>query len=446
MIRMSFQTTFVAAFLISMPWRASAQVPGSDTLRLTVAETIARAVSTSPLLARERFEIQRSQAERFSSGAFFPELPELEYRQATDAPFANEGEGTWEVGIAQEIELAGQFFLRREFADRGVAGAELRLRAIELDTRANARIAYADLVAAEARLRLLDTLVEFARRLDTVSARLLAAEEISELERNSIGIERGRSEIELLNAIGNIAVARAELATLVRAEPGVIVSSATTGIDASQMRAVMESADAIEASLAAGDTVVFTRRPDWQALDMARQRAGFARQLGSRQLIPNLRLGLSLESETRPDVTGSSELPVQLRTDRFLGFNVGVKIPLPISGLYDIGQGAIAVADAEIAIAQAEQRVLENRIRSDVARAAARLRPAALALDLYTRTIAPRIARNLELLERGYRAGELSATELITQQLQFARVGEASIEAEREYNKAFAEFERALGQ
>ena len=91
-------------------------------------------------------------------------------------------------------------------------------------------------------------------------------------------------------------------------------------------------------------------------------------------------------------------------------------------------------------------RVLATRIRADVARAAARLRPAAEALALYRREIAPLITRNLELLERGYRAGELGATELIPQQQQFAGAAEALIQAELEFNEAYAEFERALGR
>lgn len=421
-----------------------AQVPGTDTLRLSAEELTARAVAASPALARERLEVERARAERLNAGGFFPELPELEYRLTSDAPYANEGESTRELGISQEIELGGQYFLRREAAGLEVAAAELRLTAAEIEVRAGAREALARLAAAEARLGLLDSMNAFARRLDTAAARLLAAGEISELDRNAIHIERGRGEITRMNAEAELALARNKVAVLTGVETGTIIVTAPRQRSVDEILAHVTD---VEQRLIAGDSSLLMQRPDMLALERVSERASIERRLASRAVIPNVRLGVFVESETRP-VAGvaAAEGESALGTDRFLGFNVGLRIPLPIPGLYNYGQGEIAIADAEMSIAVADQRVLATRIRNDVAAASARLRSAVSAIATFSREIGPYIIRNLELLERGYRAGELSAIELITQQQQFAGAGEALIEAELELDEAYADFERAVGR
>jgi cobalt-zinc-cadmium efflux system outer membrane protein len=434
-----------SAVILIVATALHAQVPGADTLRLTVDEAVSRATTVSPELARERVEVERARAERISAGAFFPELPELEYRQATDAPFANEGEGMWELGVAQEIELGGQSMLRSEAADLAIAGSELRVRAAEVALRADVRASFARVAAAEARVRLFDSLAAFAHRLDAAAVRLLAAEEISELERNAIRIERGRTDLELLAATGELDAARAGLASMMRADAGVVVSAVVPPLDTAAMRAQLIAIAGLEARIASGDTLLLRSRPEWQALELERRRADVQRRLAGRTTIPNVRLGLSLESETRPAVTGEN-ITQALETDRLLGFNLGVRIPLPLPGLYDVGAGDVAVAEAGMRIATAEQLLLETRIRAELTRASARLRPAVEALGIYAREIAPLVTRNLELLERGYRAGELSASEVVAQQQQFVRAGESLIEAQLEYAEALADLERALGR
>ena len=438
-------TPYGAAVILAIATHgASAQVPGSDTLRLSAEEVTARAIAKSPTLVRERLEVERARAERLSAGGFFPELPELEYQQTTDAPYAAEGEGTRELGISQEIELGGQYFLRRDAAELGVAAAELQVSAVEIEVRADAREAFVRLAAAEGRARLNDSLTAFARRLDTAAARLLAAEEISELDRNAIHIERGRSEISRMNAETHLALARNEVAVLAGVEPGTVV---VTTAKQRSVEDMLASVAEVERRLVAGDSSVLMQRADMQALERVRERAEIERRLASRAIIPNVRLGLFVESETRPVAeTAVTEGDPLLATSRYLGFNVGIKVPLPIPGLYDYGQGDIAIADAEMSIAVADQRVLATRIRGDVAAASLRLRSAIAAIATYSREIGPYIIRNLELLERGYRAGELSALEVITQQQQFAGAGEDLIEAELELNEAYANFERALGR
>ena len=109
-------------------------------------------------------------------------------------------------------------------------------------------------------------------------------------------------------------------------------------------------------------------------------------------------------------------------------------------------RGERAVAETELLAINAERARIVARIRADLARSAARLRSAASAVLLYTTEITPLVRRNLELLERGYAAGELSATEVVTQRDRLVRSTEAMIEAQQNYAEALAEFKRAMGE
>lgn len=434
---------------------AYGQVPGGDTLRLTAADLLARVSTASPELLRQRLEIERARAAR-RGVAFFPSLPELEYGIETDAPFHNEGEGGWELELTQEIEIGGQYFLRYQVADQAVRQAELEVQAVDLVLRAEARTSFARLAAAEARLRLLDTLIRFSRRLDTIAGRLLAAEEISELDRNVIRIERGSVEIERIEAEAKLLTARSELSQLLGISPGTVPTVVPGTVDAiAESAALLDTLQRVEAALAAGDESVLQRRPDWQSLDRARDRVQAERSLASRLWIPNLRVGLGYVEETSvlkgEDIVPGNEAIRsgfgELRgKERLLGLRLGIALPIPLPGLYDLGRGEIALADVELSIIEAERTRLAARIRADLARATGRLRSAARANAIYTNDIAPYVTRNILLLERGYTAGELSATEVVSQQGQFVRTGEAVIQAQQEYWEAMADFLRAVGQ
>lgn len=425
--------------------------PVSDTVRLTLADATTRALTGGPELARARAEIERARAGRLLAGGFFPSLPELELERITDAPFHAEGEGEWEVGIRQEIELSGSYSLRRSAADAALAQTQLDARAVELAIRSDLRSAYVRAAAAEERLALVDSLTRFARRLDTIAGRLLSVGEISELERNSVRIERARNEMELVEARTELAAARTELARLAALPIGSV--PVTSGIPTGSP-SLLDTLASIERAFAAGDESLFARRPEMQALDRAAERVRIERSLASRRAVPNITLGLSLRSETMvlegEDIEGSEVVRSgfeRLRsTDRLLGLHLGVELPLPIMGLYDIGRGEVAAADAELAIIETERRLLAARLRAELVAAAARLRAAADLLTLYNSSIAPLVRRNLELLERGYTAGELTATELVTQQEQLLRTGLAAIDARREYAEAEGEVERAMGE
>ncbi|MEP7217292.1 MAG: TolC family protein [Bacteroidota bacterium] len=430
---------------------ARAQV--SDTVRLTSDEAVARALTSAPEVIRGRLRIARARAERLRQGAFFPALPELEYARSTDAPFAGAGEGSW---LTQEIELGGQSGLRRRASDAAVAQTESEARGIELAARADVRRAFATLVAAEDRLRLADSLLAFAVRLDTIAGRLLSVGEISELDRNALHIERTSEQIERTGAVSALEQARSGLSLLLGLSPATTIIPVRDELLTAppSVAATLANVSAVQAAIAANHDTILQHRPEWAALERSLERLRAERSLGARQLIPTIRLGLSLQGDRlilgKEDVQGNDVVRNGFdgidKSDRLLGFRLGMAVPLPFSGLYNTGEGDVAVADAEIAIVEAERTILAANIRNDINQSAIRLRSASDAIQLYQQDISPLIGRNLELLERGYTAGELSATQVLTQQQQLVRIQEVRIRARQEYAEAFADFERAIAQ
>ncbi len=432
----------------------AATLPASaaDTLRISAVDAASLAVSGGPDAAARRVELERARAGRAGIGGFFPAFPEVELGGTTDAPFLAHGERELELGVSQEIELGGQYFLRRDAADASVAQAELELRSAELGLRADARALHARLLAAQERENLVAALVSFGRRLDTIAERQYGVGEISELDRNAVRISSTVAEMELLAARREIAESRAGLRGFLGLPAASVVLAVPDGNGISQagIATILDSVEKVEQGLASGDDAMLRGRPDWQALEQGRARYRAQEALAGRRLLPTLRLGVGVLDETRVlasshEDTGHTHLPT-LSSDRFLTFHLGFQLPLPFSGAYDLGQGDRLEALAGLAGIEAERRALEARITGDLARAAARLRGAAGVLNLYNNRIAPLVERNLELLERGYAAGELTATQVVAQQEGLLRGSQAVVDARREFAEALAEFERALGR
>jgi cobalt-zinc-cadmium efflux system outer membrane protein len=429
---------------------------GSDTLMLTSDDAVARVLAAGPGVLRARGLAARARAERLRREPILPALPDLELARETDAPFEGKGEGSWEVGLSQRIEIAGRGSLAREGADAEIAKAELDARSEELALRAGTRRAFAALVAAEDRARLAERLLGFATRLDTAAARLLSAGEISELDRNAIKVERGTAAIERANAAGALAVARADLAALLGAPRGRVLFavhdplSTTDSARAVTLALVAEA----EASLASGSDTLATRRPEWLATERELERLRIERSIAGRAWAPEIIVGASVKSDRLllggDDLRGSDLVRGGFygidKRETLLGVKLGLSLPLPIGGLYDLGAGDAAVADAEMTAIEADRAGIVSAVRADIERSAARLRAASEAVELYERDVAPVVDRNMELLERGYVGGELSASQVIAGEQQLARVEEAAIDARREYHDALAEFERAIGR
>ncbi len=426
--------------------------PRADTLWLGRDDLLKMLRERDPLFARGHALRTQADAERARYGSWFPGYPQLDFERVTDAPFHNNGDGGWSLGLNQEFDISGRFGARMAAAH--AAGGELSADAdlADADAATRGQALFARLIVANERMRLTGLLAAAAMRLDSLAARLLAAGEISELDRNLVRIQRVQATIEAEQATGRMAAEQADLRLAFGIGRDTVVAPKPGYEDVAT--ALLDSAAAFEAGVARGDADVLARRPEWRALQARAQRLRAERDIAARSWVPNVRLGLALHSESMvlrgEDITGSevvrSGFTRLASTDMLLGVNVGLAVPLPINGLYPSAGQEVAVAEGELALVDADRAVLVGGIRRELAHATERLRAAARGLRAYQQEIVPIVARNLELAERGYAAGELSASQVVQLQDQLMRTGTMAIELRMELEQAVADVNRVMGR
>ncbi len=440
------------AFLLACMCAAAQE---ADTLRLGEADAVARATASAPALARSEAALRRAGAEHTKAGTILPAPAELEYSTSSDAPFEARGDGGWELSLTQEFEIGGQRSLRRAAAGAGIERAEQERLAVIAVLREEARVAFARLIEAEDRLALADTMLHLATAMDDAAERLYAAGERSELDRNTVRIDRAQTATRRLMAEADRLQAQAELMRLIGAPPAKTIVTIRDGrLEPAAMDSVSRRVHEALALSAAGDDAPFAARPDLLALRSDSAKAAAELALGGRRWIPNLRLGALLrgdhvsfaESDITPADAGPSPIRRIASSDKSFGVRVGLSLPIPIAGLYDIGSGDIERAEADLAGIAAEREIVRSAAFAELSAVAARLQASADAVRLYRADTEPLARRNRELLERGYREGELAAMQVITQKQQLAQAVETSIAAEREYREACAKFDRILGR
>lgn len=401
-----------------------------DTIRLTVADARDKAIESNPELRAARLGMRVAAGELRQASLYIPSNP--------TADLLTRGEGT-EIGLTQEIEIAGQRGARRA---AGLAGTD-RARAEVLDA---ARLSLGDverafyrLAAAEQRLNLASEVLRLNERLTDAANKQLTAGEISRLEYNLAAVELGRSQSRLLAAERARAEAAGELRPLLGLVPPTVIVPVVE-----LPRAVAQPNDDPEFSAAADSTrrragvvgaswrpaahvtlnvdslmvVALARRPDLLERDAAARQFRAQASVARREAMPNLALRVSSE---RVDGVG-----------RVLRPGIGFTLPA-----FNRNQGEVEARRAEAAQAELDRAGLVVRIRSSVARAAAAYETALAETEVLERTVLGPARENRQLLELAYQSGKVALPVLLLIRNQV-------IEAEGEYWDAWLAEREAL--
>jgi len=129
------------------------------------------------------------------------------------------------------------------------------------------------------------------------------------------------------------------------------------------------------------------------------------------------------------------------RSDGF-GAIASVSIPLAYRSKYDAG---VTEANARLAAAQSDQRRLQDRIRREVQQALVRARTAMLQRDLFLTTHIPQVEQALRVSESGYQTGAVDFLVLVDTARAIESVHLEHLQAEADFQKAYADLERAAG-
>lgn len=393
--------------LLALAWPAHAQI-SADATPITLTEALALAAQANPQLASARHERQAVEGMLLQAGARPNPVLELgveDTRRATR-------ETT--VALAAPLELGGKRLRRIDAASGAldVAGAELRLR--QSDIGAAVRIAFTDLLAAQARVELAREAQDVATRVSTTVARRVQAGKVSPVEATRARVAEASVRLDTLQADAELAGARQHLAAF--------------------------WGEARPRFNAAGNLDTLPDLPDWDALvarldgapAMVRARAEVARRAAL----------LRLEQSRRtPDLT----LRVGMKRSAELGLNqavFGVSVPLP---LFDRNAGNVlealrrsdqagdavqaASTDSHLALAQAYQAL-------ETARAQA---------QALSDAILPGAQSAWEAAVKGFDFGKFAYLDVLDAQRTLIAAKSARLRALADAQRAAANLERLVG-
>ncbi|MBZ0254307.1 MAG: TolC family protein [Candidatus Methylomirabilis sp.] len=417
---------FVLAFV------GGPQVPVAHAARLTLLEALEHARERAPELQAARARLSAVDGARRQASLFFQNNPELGFDGAHGGPFGNPGERSYALTVSQELEVAGQPMLRGEVADLDYRAARARLAADERAYAARVAAAFFDSLASRHRTRLLRDVRDLNVELFSVSERRLRAGDVAEVEHNLILIERDRARAEARAAEAAQEVADAELNRLL----------------GNPADAAVEAEGALPDPTRFTDHSAGSARMDVQAARLARLARAEEAALAAREVFPNPTLSLGWErtvSTVGPDdFGGDRDLAATLGgfvdTDDVILFRVSLPLPL-----FNRSQGRIEEAKAKFLAARYEAVAVERTVSAEAASALATLRASSAAVSLFGDTL-PIAERNLALLVKAFKAGQIDATTLLAARDRAFRARLDYLNARRDYAMALVDLIRARGE
>ncbi len=319
--------------------------------------------------------------------------------------------------LSQRIPFPGKRTLAGDVAARDAEAMRHDAGTVELDAVVLAKRAYAELWRAH-------------RTVDVSRRDLGLAERIARLveQRYAIGptsqVDVVRAQVEVSHAAG--AVRTAELAideagallNAVMSQPG----DTALGLpeDPPPPSLPPTPATLVEQAL--------RQRPEVAARDAAIARDTTATRLAERGYLPDFEVSVGRF----------------LNHDEPNGFGAmaSMTVPLAWKGKYDAG---VAEANARVLAAEADRRRTVDDVRRDVEQAYAHARTALVQHDLFGGTHVPHAEQALRVTEAAYVAGETDLGAMLETVRNVERVHLEHVMATADFEKAYADLERAVG-
>jgi len=395
---------------------------------LTADELVRYALTHNGELAAARQMIAEARGKLRQAG--FKSNPTLE---ASGTHAADTPDNNVMLGLELPLEMGG-----RRGARIAVASAELQVREAEVadferKLAADARMKYADTIAAARNLKFAEDLLSLTRDSHRLVHARVELGKSAPLEQNLLLVE--------LNRIDAMRISFES-----RAEVAVLDLKKEIGMPAAEPLRLRGEFDTPRPPTTASDAVrnALTNRPD---LQMAR----WTEKLASAQ-IEQARIEGKVDASifasyermsTGFDVFGfnnaGARAPVM---GIFHNLTFGVKLNLPIR---NNNAGNVEAAIAASLAARSRREFAELVVRNEVASAYARFERAQQALAVYRDGVRGQAERNLDVIRQTYTLGQKSALDYIGEQRRFIEVETGYTEVLKEYFNSLVELERVAG-
>jgi len=388
----------LACLLASPNARAQPAAAGPAAAGLTFDRAIALALERSPQLQSQSAELRRAEAELLGSRVY-PFNPVIEASQARRDD-GQEQTHDREVGISQEVEIAGQRGKRIAAASGSLDVIRLRVSRARQELAANVGEAFVLALQARELEELARFEQEIARSLAEFEQRRLDAGAGTLVDLNLARAAEGRAQRRVELAIAAETAARATVAERIGLSPADL-----PGLEGELPESWPNAAPLQDLEIRAID-----QRQDLAALKIEIETSAARLRLEQSLAAPNLVLGLATGREAdREDL------------DTVVA---GVTIPI-----FNRNQGGIATARANQESAAADLALATLALRSEVATAASRYHATTRALAVFRETVAGTLDENLELVQKSFASGKLRASEVLVFRREFVDSRRELIEA-----------------
>ncbi|MEO7684786.1 MAG: TolC family protein [Gemmatimonadaceae bacterium] len=385
-----------------------------DTLKLTLGEARALALRSNPGLRSARLDTAIAAGELVQASVILRNNPTIDVLTG--------GAGI-EIGLGQEIEIAGQRSARRSAAMAGLQRARAGVFDTTRLTLASVDRVFFRLAAANRRVNLAEKGRALSERLAEATTRQLEAGKISRLEANLAIVEVGRSRARTLStrrereqtasALRQLLglSARQPIATVV--EPNLFTKSNPAPSSPSVATFASDSMN-----LDSLTSIALARRPDLDEVAAAARQARGLAAIARKEALPNL----ALRASSEPGDKGG----------RILRPGVGISLPV-----FNSNRGEIQARLAEARQGELRRVALTDAIRIEVATALSSYQSARSETQVFEQIVLQPARENSQLLEIAYSAGKVGLPVLLLIRNQV-------IDAELEYMDAWLAEREAL--
>ena len=405
---MHFKLTTLCALLAAMP-----------AFGISIEFAVQTALSNNRDLQAAHYAVSKAKG-RLAQAGKWPN-PELELSGMSDVVFRNEGAGAFTVGLAQTFPLTARLSLAKESARVDVLRALREIRNCERLLIFEARDTSIEIMASQARARVLEDLLASSQKTSSLAEERLAAGQGSLAEKSLSLVDQRRIANELDSARLTQNLALLKLKTLL-------------GLGANEPLELSGTLESAIEKLGAPSSPKSIHRPDVDLLALEEEKAGIEIALARAEAWEGIRLGVEYTYDKNVDQ------PEGLGTDNFLG--LAVSIPLPV---WDQKKGLveerIAIRDESLARLRAAKLEIENALASALRRVAL-LRTRLAAFD--TQTLEP-VSKSVEEMTSAFESGRVDMRDLFSVREKLGQLRLERIALQSQLALALADLESTTG-
>ena len=383
----------------------------STALNLTGPEAVAWALEKNQSMQAARSTIEAAHA--YSEYAGRLENPELNLEYASDWAFNNEGERAYSIGIEQRFPVTHRLKLLKNVSALEIQLAEKEFRNQQRLFIRDIELAVDELSSLEARLQLLNEVIDLQNTLTKFLERKIEEGEASTLDLNQVQVARFAVKQDIQNLIKQRDIVVAQLRILLGVAKDVDLQISSVSPELTVLPPMQDF-----------DSTQLITHPEYQYKTLLAEIAQDRTSLAKAERWADIAVEVFFEEERAVDE------PVGRETDRFFG--IGVSIPLPLN---DNNRGEIEAS-----------RLRERKIYHETAALKLRLENEANSLKLnaeatykqlydYKKSAVELVEKNLEEINRAYAAGQVDLGEVFRVQEQRLEIKTAQVALRHELNQ-----------